>query len=146
MLLLKLIDKIAFFSRFSAEHKRVLAEAGSFFTHFKKDDFLIREGTTDNTLFIVIKGSVIVTKADCPGQVLATLPAGSVIGEISFLTNRIRTSNVIANADTICFAIDRTALEEMEFAIQLQFKDELIGILIGHLDRANAALANQKND
>ncbi len=144
MLFLKLINRIPFFARFTDEHKRMLAESASFFVHFNKGDCMIREGSEDSTLFIVVKGSVVVTKDSLPGEIMVTLPAGSVIGEISFLTNRVRTSNVIANEDTICFAIDRASMEEMEFAIQLQFKDELIGILIGHLDRTSAALAASK--
>ncbi|MBF0161365.1 MAG: cyclic nucleotide-binding domain-containing protein [Magnetococcales bacterium] len=144
MLMLKLLNRIPFFARFSDENKRLLAESDSFFTTFQPGDYLIREGAMDNTLFIIVKGSAIVTKNSMPGRVLVQLAAGSVIGEISFLTDRVRTSNVIAHEETTCFAIDRAALEEMEYAIQLQFKDELIGILVKHLDMANAALANQK--
>ena len=144
MLMLKLLNRIPFFSNFSEDNKRSLAESDSFFTPFNAGDFLIREGDTDNALFIIVKGSATVTKNSLPGYNLATLSAGAVIGEISFLTNRIRTSNVVASSDVICFVIDRAALEEMEFAIQLQFKDELIGILINHLDMANAALAKSK--
>ncbi|MEO5363469.1 MAG: cyclic nucleotide-binding domain-containing protein [Magnetococcus sp. DMHC-8] len=145
MLFLKLIEKIPFFRRFSPEHKRMLAESASFFVHFKRGDCLIREGSVDSTLFIVVRGSVIVTRDSLPGRTLLTLPTGSVIGEISFLTDRARTSNIIANEETTCFAIDRAALEEMEFAIQLQFKDELIGILIEHLDRTSTALVDSSS-
>ncbi|MBF0183776.1 MAG: cyclic nucleotide-binding domain-containing protein [Magnetococcales bacterium] len=144
MLFLKLLEKIPFFTKFTIEHKRMLAESASFFVPFKKGEILIREGSVDNTLYIVVKGSVQVSKEGVPGEILATLPAGSVIGEIAFLTNRIRTTSVTAMEDSICFAIDRTALDELEFAIQLQFKDELINILIGHLDRTNVTLVDTK--
>lgn len=144
MLFLKLIEKIPFFANFTVEHKRMLAESASFFIPFKKGEILIQEGSVDNTLFIVVKGSVTVSKAGIPGKVLATLPAGSVIGEVAFLTNRVRTTTVTASEDSICFAIDRRAMEELEFSIQLQFKDELINILIGHLDRINVTVADDK--
>ncbi|WP_130471707.1 Crp/Fnr family transcriptional regulator [Candidatus Magnetaquicoccus inordinatus] len=146
MLFLKLLEKIPFFANFTTEHKRMLAESASFFVPFKKGDVLIREGSFDNTLYIVVKGAVMVSKSGVPGEILATLPAGSVIGEIAFLTNRIRTTTVTALEDSICFAIDRKAMEELEFAIQLQFKDELINILIGHLDRTNVTLVDSKRD
>ncbi|MEO5349748.1 MAG: cyclic nucleotide-binding domain-containing protein [Magnetococcus sp. YQC-3] len=144
MLLLKLIDRIPFFANFSTEHKQVLAESDTFFTHFDKGAFLIREGSIDPVLLIIVRGSAIVTKNDHPDQPLATLPAGAVVGEIAFLTNRVRTSNVVAAEKTTCFAIDRASLEEMELAIQLKFKDELIESLIKHLDTANQALAKAR--
>lgn len=144
MLLLKLIERIPFFEGFSPENRRMLAEEGACFTRFHSGDFLIREGTEDSTLYIIVKGTAIVTKNAQPDQALAVLEVGAVIGEIAFLTGRLRTSNIVATTDLLCFSVDRASLEEMEFSIQLQFKDELIKILIHHLDMANAALAKSR--
>lgn len=144
MLLLKLINQIPFFAGFSPENRQLLAEEGTCFTRFQAGDCFIREGTADDTLYIIVKGSAIVTKNAQPDHVLVELTEGAVIGEIAFLTGRLRTSNIIASTDVICFAVDKASMEAMEFSIQLQFKDELIKILIHHLDMANAALANNR--
>ncbi|MEO5341388.1 MAG: cyclic nucleotide-binding domain-containing protein [Magnetococcus sp. MYC-9] len=143
MLMLKLLNKIPFFANFSEDNKRMLAESDSFFTQYQAGDYLIREGTTDDTLLIVVRGTADVFRDARPEQILVTLSPGAVIGEVSFLTGRPRSSNVVAKEDVTCFSISRAALEEMEFAIQLQFKDELIGILIKHLDMANKTMSGK---
>ncbi|MBK7686458.1 MAG: cyclic nucleotide-binding domain-containing protein [Rhodocyclaceae bacterium] len=52
---------------------------------FRAGDDLIRAGDKDDSFYILTSGEVEVTIGD---KVLATIPEGSVFGEISFLTAR----------------------------------------------------------
>lgn len=140
MVLLKLIDKIPFFSTFDKENKLLLAESGSFFATYEKGEVIIRENEIDDALLVIIRGSVVVTKNNRPDHVLTTLRDGAVFGEISFLTKRPRSTNVVAEERTICFIINGTTMNEMGPSLQIQFRDQLIDILIRRLDTMNSVL------
>lgn len=138
MVILKLIDKIPFFSTFSQEDKVLLAESGGFFESYTEGDFIIRENSKDDSLLVIIKGSVSVTKNSHPERPLAILKQGAVFGEISFLTRRHRSTNVIANEQTICFVMNRDTMEKMGPTLQIRFRDQLIDILVKRLDAMNS--------
>lgn len=140
MVILKLIDRIPFFAKFCQEDKLWLAEAGSFFENYEKGDFIIREGEAGDTLLVIIKGSVSVTKNSHPERVLAYLKDGAIFGEISFLTNRSRSTNVIAEERTICFVMNSDTMKGMGHSLQLQFRDQLIDILVKRLDAMNSII------
>ncbi|MBF0152226.1 MAG: cyclic nucleotide-binding domain-containing protein [Magnetococcales bacterium] len=129
---------------FTPAERAMLVEGESFFVTYEKNQYLIQEGSTDDALFIVIKGSVAVTQASHPGSVLAVLTAGSVIGEMSFLTKHPRASNVIACEETIVFRIDGSEMGALDLGLQLKIKDQLIAILVDRITHMNTDLARQK--
>lgn len=137
MIILRLINKVSFFDNFNQEDKVILAETGSFFETFEKDNYIVQEEDQGNVLFVIIRGSVRVFTNKNPDHILATLQAGAVFGEISFLTQRPRTTNVVTNEKTTCFVMNNSTLEEMGPTFQLKFKDQLIEILIRRLERKN---------
>lgn len=137
MIMRKLIDQIPFFAQFSHEDKVMLAEVGNFFETYEKGNVIIQEGTTGDTLFVIIRGSVAVNKNSYPERALATLKAGAVFGEISFLMRRPRSTNVVAEEKTTCFVMNNETLKEMSPTLQIQFKDQLIEILVKRLDAMN---------
>ena len=142
MLMLKLIEKIPFFSSFSQDDKILLAESGSCFDTYEKGAVIIKEDSLDSSLLVIIKGSVSVTKNSQPNRVLTVLEQGAVFGEISFLTKRPRSTNVIAEKKTICFVMNSETLDGMGPSLQIQFRDQLIDILIKRLDAMNSILPN----
>lgn len=141
MLMLKLMEKIPFFRQFTLEEKTVLIESESFFATFRDGEAIIQEGTTDNSFFILIKGSVAIVKGADLGHVVNTLDAGAVFGEISFLTKRPRSASVVSRGDTTVFMVDRTSIERLDLRLQNKIKDQLINVLVDHLDTMNDSLA-----
>lgn len=60
-------------------------------------DLIIRQGTIDGMVFVVLQGAVDVVR---DGQVIQRRHAGSVLGEIAFLLNARRTADVVAACDS----------------------------------------------
>lgn len=84
------------------------------FVVFNADDVLICEGDKSRTIYVILEGKVKVTKEGESSKkkvFLATLGKGSVLGEISIITNRPRTATVTAVDVTSTLVIDVGALE-----------------------------------
>src|SRR5205807_1559603 len=67
-----------------------------------KGDMLFREGEVGDSLYVVLEGSVEVTKKDKAGkeQSLAKISDGSVIGEMSLVSgNAARSASAVALTD-----------------------------------------------
>ncbi|MBF0176326.1 MAG: cyclic nucleotide-binding domain-containing protein [Magnetococcales bacterium] len=144
MLVHKLIETAPFFREFTPAERAMLVEGESFFVTYHKNKQLIREGDTDDALFIIMKGSVEVTQESHPQSILAVLETGAVIGEMSFLTKHPRASNVTAREETIVFRIDGSEMGALDLGMQLKIKNQLINILVDRVSRLNADLARQK--
>jgi CRP-like cAMP-binding protein len=75
--------------------------------------------------------------------------AGNVFGEISFLIQIPRTSNVIALEDSFCFVLKSNKLDKLPLPLQVKFRDCLINILVKrliHLDHQKANPAVFEDD
>ncbi len=77
---------------------------------FPRGTVIIREGDTDATLYIVVSGSVRVTKkrSGNAGEVnLATLTSGDFFGEMGLLDGAPRSATVAAVEPTDCLLLTR---------------------------------------
>ncbi|MBI5191565.1 MAG: cyclic nucleotide-binding domain-containing protein [Nitrospirae bacterium] len=80
---------------------------------FKKDEKIVHEGDSGRSLFIIKAGSVrVVTKTGSADLFLATLGEREFFGEVSFLTGKPRTADVIANGPTEIMEFKREDLDE----------------------------------
>lgn len=59
-------------------------------------DYIVRQGELGDTLFVVLSGACEVMRDETPDRALSFLGAGDPFGEIGFLTESLRTANVIA--------------------------------------------------
>jgi CRP-like cAMP-binding protein len=79
---------------------------------FKLGDYLIRAGQVDRSLFILLSGSVAVTREQDKEQVeLARFTEGEVIGEIAFFDGAPRSADVRATSDGTAVRISRDKFE-----------------------------------
>lgn len=60
-------------------------------------DLIVRHGSTDMTVFVVLDGTVDVLRE---GRVVARLQPGSVFGEVAFLAEVPRSADVVAARDS----------------------------------------------
>ena len=145
-----LLKKTQFFEKFTDEEKKVLLGMPHFFSRFRTGEFLIRENEKDdNALFVMLQGSASVSKNSNPKQFLDTMVAGNVFGEISFLIQIPRTSNVVALEDSFCFVLKGNKLDKLPLPLQIKFRDCLIAILVKrliHLDHLQTNLAVLEDD
>jgi thioredoxin reductase/Fe-S-cluster-containing hydrogenase component 2/CRP-like cAMP-binding protein len=80
---------------------------------FKAGETLIEEGATDDPIYIIRKGSVVVSRRlGGKDVVLAYLPAGTYVGEIASLTGEPAAA-VIATTATEAIRIDRAVLQRV---------------------------------
>ncbi|MBF0294559.1 MAG: cyclic nucleotide-binding domain-containing protein [Magnetococcales bacterium] len=138
-----LLDKIPFFAQFTDGEKERILRMNCYFAKYKAGDFIIREGSLDNnSMYIILKGGAHVTQNPFPDTPIATLEAGTVVGEISFLTLQPRISNVVAREPTVCFTINGATMEDLPSPLQHKIKDRLIEILVKRLETMNQTLVD----
>lgn len=135
MLLLQLLERIPFFRDFNPAERLLLAESDSYFANYRTGEYLIRENEEDTALFILIRGRVAVTRNSAPNKAIALLESGSVFGEISFLTRRLRTSNVLAYEPVTVFRMDGTLFDQLPAPLRVKIQERLILLLVERLEQ-----------
>lgn len=71
--------------------------------HLQEGDTLIRQGDTDNRLFIVLEGELAVLvqyRKDNTPTLIHTLGEGSIVGEMAFLEGSSRSATVVAHHES----------------------------------------------
>jgi CRP/FNR family transcriptional regulator, cyclic AMP receptor protein len=110
--------------RYLTESERDRVESIGQLKHMSEGSFLIRAGEVDSTLFTIEEGTLeIIGIDDGVQRVFATVGAGDVLGEVSFIDDPPRTVSVRATSDATVRAWDkRTLSEALAFDPQLLAK------------------------
>ncbi len=82
---------------------------------FKKGSIIINEGSEGSSMYILIEGTVKVTKAENKDSeiLIATLEAGSYFGELSLVDDMPRSANVIADDDCSLLHLKKRDLDSL---------------------------------
>ena len=70
------MNNISFFSDFSEEEKLSLSGLKDSILNFEQKTNLIKEGSTDNSVYILLQGKAIVSRQQTPHMTIATLIQG----------------------------------------------------------------------
>ena len=150
--LLNCINQISFFEGFSSIEKEALLKKVSMFKKYdKKGTIIFSEEQKGSSMYVILEGVIAITRAsfanDKKEQVtLARLKKGSVLGEISLLSNQSRTTSAITDSPlVIVMVIDKQMLESFDLGIQKIFNKKMIEILVRRLDDMNKKYRNLKN-
>jgi len=138
--ILPIINRLGFFNSFTAEEKRQMVSDDAHFRVYNPGEMLIRQGHSDQSLFIILTGTVKITEG-ANGTFLAVLKAGDILGEMAFLTNTRRTANVVARESVIALKLDRVLFEQLTPEIREKFKDKIIEKMVTRLDAANKEMS-----
>jgi CRP-like cAMP-binding protein len=78
-------------------------------------EVLVREGTADSHLYLLVAGSVAVARAaGTPEEVqLFTLNRGDTIGELSFLDDNVHYGSVVARGGCTVLGLERARFESL---------------------------------
>lgn len=125
----ELLEKIDLFREFSRFDIPKIAELYHHIIFFEKNERIIRQGATDNCFYILLSGSVRVCKDDDPKSI-ADLVAGEFFGEISFLSNSLRTRHIFANEKSFALRVTGEMLDDLEIELREKIKDKLIDKLV----------------
>jgi CRP-like cAMP-binding protein len=98
----------------SDEQMRVLADS-VVFRDLAPGDVLVREGTSDNHLYVIVNGSLgVVTNAGKADAVtLFSLSRGDFVGELGFIDGTQHYASLVASTPTRVFGIEREKLEAL---------------------------------
>ncbi len=127
------LKAVPLFSNLAKKDLNAIAKATDEVT-FPAGHALITEGEMGNEAFVVLAGSVTVTRN---GKRVASLGPGDVIGEYTILEHAPRVASVTCDDDCTMLVIDRrhfSALLESTPALAIKFLQELAGRL-RELDR-----------
>ena len=141
MPLREMIDEIPMFERFSEEEKNMLAEMDHSLLEFAKDDMIIKEGDDSTSLYMLIKGTSLITKTTDDATIrLSKLSPGEIFGEMSAFSKKPRQSNVVANDEVLVLKMDDDFFKKVNPDIKDKIKDFLIELLVDRLDNMNDAI------
>jgi len=136
--ILMILNKVPFFKEFTShERERVVDNKATFYVA-NDGEFIIEQGTLDTAFYILMSGSARVSLEGKDDVVLAEMGPGDFFGEIAFLENSPRTSNVIANNLCIMLRVDRRLLGTLSPEIREKFKDQIIHKLVAMVAQRNA--------
>jgi len=101
------LAKTYLFQNLTEEQSNFIAASLEQEQFYKKGSKIINEGDTDRSLFLIETGSVRLERLDSEGnpQLLMTISAGEMFGELSLLTGLPRTASAVANEDSVIFEL-----------------------------------------
>jgi serine/threonine-protein kinase len=137
---LEILNKVNFFDNLSDQEKEILTGFHSHFFLAPRGEVIIQEGAQDDTFYVLLSGKVGVKKKTA-NRPLVNLHPGDCFGEVSFLTERRRTTTVTSIADSIVFEVDQPTLTHFDQGIREKIKDNLIRVLVSRLDHMNDVVA-----
>ena len=141
MSLYEMIGQMPMFRAFSEKEKKQFAKMDHTLCEFRQGDTIIKEGEPFSSIFLLVKGSVLISKKvnETPIR-LAKLRPGEIFGEMSFFSHRPRQSNVIASEDVLAIKIDANFFKNAKPVIKDKIKDYFIEVLINRLDAMNESI------
>ena len=85
------------------------------FRDLQPDGILVREGTSDNHLYVIVRGALaVVRNAGTAERVtLLTLIPGDLVGELSFIDETPHYASLVATGPTRVFGLEREKLESL---------------------------------
>ncbi len=99
---------------------------------------MIEEGSTTSSMFIVIRGRAIVSRASLDERhVLAVLEPGSTAGEMAIIDQAPRSARVVTEGETAVIELDAQALTELPPPLLRKMYRNLAVILARRLRQAN---------
>lgn len=80
-----------------------------------KGQAIIAEGFRDAEMYIIVEGSVTVSKEDGANRekVLSTIAKGKIIGEMALFDGQPRSARIVANSDTTMLVLSRQNLNRL---------------------------------
>jgi len=111
------------------------------FIKYKANEMIIKQGTSNEFIYIIISGSCRVLKDDAE---VATLENGHVFGELAALTHEKRNASIVTNEDCtiLSFKIDFNILESL-FKGYATIYNNIIDELIAKINSQNEQIAQK---
>ena len=142
--LVELMDEVSFFNDFLKEEKLSLSDLKDSILKFEQKANLIKGGSIENSVYILLQGKAIVSRQQTPHMTIATLDPGAVCGEISFLGNRPRITNVIADSNVVALKLNSELLLLLPPLLGDKLNNKFKQILINRIENMNKSITKLK--
>ena len=142
--ILMLINNIPFFQSFNVAERQEFSALNNQVIEYSDKAAIVEEGQKDMAVFIVLKGEAIVTRNDLPKVIINTLTAGALFGEVSFLTQTPRTTNILTKSSAKVLKLDSKMFEKLKPETREKLKDKFITVLVNRISEMNTALVRLK--
>ena len=142
--MLRLINNIPFFESFNVAERKELSALSNKVIEYSDKTAIVEEGQKDMAVFIVLKGEAIVTRNDLPKVVINTLSQGDLFGEVSFLMQTPRTTNILTKSSSKVLKLDPKMFEKLNPQTREKLKDKFITVLVNRISEMNTALVKLK--
>jgi len=138
MLLKDIIMSIPLLDFFTEREKDLFCGIDHSILDFKKGDVILKEGDEPVPLYLLLKGSAIITQTSGEKQIqLTKLKPGEIFGEMSFFKRKPRASNVMSKDDTTVLKMDDEFFNKIDPRVKDKIKNYFLELLIQRLDVMN---------
>ena len=110
MSIFETIKDMPIFNHFSEKEKKTFAEIKHSLLGFSKDDVIIKQGEECSSLDLLVKGTVLITKAGYSTPICNLTP-GAIFGEMSFLDDGFRSARVKTDSGVRLLVLNRQGIE-----------------------------------
>ncbi|MGN7611576.1 cyclic nucleotide-binding domain-containing protein [Magnetococcales bacterium HHB-1] len=131
-----ILNKVKMLQHFSDYEKKRISVLNTYIIRVKNNKYIIREGETTSSFYILLTGSASVIKKGSTLP-LDQLRPGAFFGETGFLSGKPRISSVIANEESTVLMIGAELLARVGTLIREKLKDRIIQQFIVRLSRQN---------
>jgi CRP/FNR family cyclic AMP-dependent transcriptional regulator len=142
--ILRLINNISFFQSFNVAERQEISALNNQVIEYSDNAAIVEEGQKDMAVFIVLKGEAIVTRNDLPKVIINTLTPGALFGEVSFLMQTPRTTNILTKSSAKVLKLDPKMFEKLNSQTREKLKDKFITVLVNRISEMNTALVRLK--
>ena len=141
---MRLINNIPFFRSFNVSERQEFASLSNQVIEYPEKVAIVEEGQKDMTVYVVLKGEAIVTRNDLPKVTINTLTPGALFGEVSFLKQTPRTTNILTKTAVKVLKLDPKMFKKLKPETREKIKDKFIDVLVNRINEMNSALVRLK--
>jgi len=136
-----LIIEMPVFEEFSEKEKKIFSNMEHALLRIKQGDLIITEGEHSRSLYLLLEGSLLITKSTPKALIrLSKINPGEIFGEMSFFLDRPRQTNVMANSDALILEMNINFFDSIKPQLEVKLMKYLIRLLVQRLDKMNLAV------
>ncbi|QPJ61228.1 MAG: cyclic nucleotide-binding domain-containing protein [Candidatus Nitronauta litoralis] len=140
--ILACMSDLSFFNAMNVEEREELICMSGHVKEFEEKETIARQGEVDKAFFVVLKGSLSVTRDKPPEVFLAQLVPGSLFGELTLRGERVRSSSVTADGLVVVLKVNQSLLDNVSASVSTKIKDKIIDHLVNRLDQMSLKLSS----
>ena len=141
MSIYEMIKDMNIFGGFSDDEMKMFSKMDHSVIEYEAGASITEEGESSTALFLIIRGTVLVTKTRDDAKIrIAKLGPGEIFGEMSFSAKKTRHSDVTANEKVVVVRMDDKFFKKANPEIRDKIKNYFIELLIKRLDLMNESI------